>query len=455
MLTNKCVVGKRVLIVALSTIMVGILFWLLMAAAYAIPSTQLTTKANQSCAILKQEGVLWMQNAALTSGAHYDNYTTYHMLNIAVQSVDNPFLDAVSSRLYQGSDPDDGLMHAIAGESNAAYQRYWHGYVTFLRPLLVFFDIKQIRLICQTTFFVLLVAVVARLTMRMRMGGGILSLILTGSLCILGAAQAAETLPFFSSFAISLVASLVAISLSQRSFNRVSSGVWSESFVLFLTFGATGALTVFFDFLDNPILSFCIPACIYFCCIRERLTLRRVIGLFAAIGLGWCFGYAALWVFKWAATALVTGEDVFGQAFNQAFILTGGIEREGIERGPLQAIAANLRPLGFMRTVLFASLIGALVCILSSVIRYFRTKDDKLKTLLLVSVALLLISFVPYLWYAVLSDHSIMHAGLMTYRDQIGALFPWLAIIALTVLLAYQKRKGAKEIDESNRSFLD
>lgn len=166
-----------------------------------------------------------MQNAALTSGAHYDNYTTYHMLNIAVQSVDNPFLDAVSSRLYQGSDPDDGLMHAIAGESNAAYQRYWHGYVTFLRPLLVFFDIKQIRLICQTTFFVLLVAVVARLTMRMRMGGGILSLILAGSLCILGAAQAAETLPFFSSFAISLVASLVAISLSQRSFNRVSSGV--------------------------------------------------------------------------------------------------------------------------------------------------------------------------------------------------------------------------------------
>ena len=108
-----------------------------------------------------------------------------------------------------------------------------------------------------------------------------------------------------------------------------------------------------------------------------------------------------------------------------------------------------------MRAVLFASLIGALVCILSSVIRYFRTKDDKLKTLLLVSVALLVIGFIPSLWYAVLSDHSIMHAGLMTYRDQIGALFPWLAIVALTVLVAYQKRKGAKEIDESSRSFLD
>ena len=169
---SKSIMGKRVLIVALSTIMVGILFWLLMAAAYAIPSTQLVTKANQSRAILKQEGVLWMQNAALVGGAHYDNYTTYHMLNIAVQSVDNPFLDAVSSRFYQGSDPDDGLMHAIAGENNAAYQRYWHGYVTFLRPLLVFFDVKQIRLICQTAFFVLLAAVVARLAARMRMGGG-------------------------------------------------------------------------------------------------------------------------------------------------------------------------------------------------------------------------------------------------------------------------------------------
>ena len=142
-----------------------------MAATHTIPSTKLTTQANQSRPIPTQAGGLCMQYAALTSGAPYDTYTTFQLLNIAVQSVDNPFLDAVSSRLYQGSDPDDGLMHAIAGESNAAYQRYWHGYVTFLRPLLVFFDIKQIRLICQTTFFVLLVAVVARLTMRMRMGG--------------------------------------------------------------------------------------------------------------------------------------------------------------------------------------------------------------------------------------------------------------------------------------------
>lgn len=254
---------------------------------------------------------------------------------------------------------------------------------------------------------------------------------------------------------MSLVASLVVISLSRRPFSCTSSGVWSESFVLFLTFGATGALTVFFDFLDNPILSFCIPACIYFCCIRDRLTLRRVIGLLAAMGLGWCFGYAALWVFKWVATAFISGDDVLGRALEQAFILTGSVEREGVEGGALQAIKANIKPLGFMKEVLFASLIGALVCVISSAIRYLHTKDDKIKTLLLASAALLVIGFIPYLWYAVLSDHSIMHAGLMTYRDQIGALFPWLAIVALTVLVAYQKRKGAKEIDESSRSFLD
>lgn len=455
MLANTSVMGKRILIVVLSTIMMGLLFWLLMVVAYTVPSSQLTSHANQSRAILKQEGVLWMQNAALAGGAHYDNYTTYHMLNIAVQSADDPFADAVSSKFYQGSDPDEGLMHAIAGESNAAYERYWHGYVIFLRPLLVLFNVQQIRLLCQAVFFTLLAAVVVRLATRIRMGGGVLGIILTASLCLLGAAQAAETLPFFSSFAISLVASLVVISLSRRPFSCTSSGVWSESFVLFVTFGATGALTVFFDFLDNPILSFCIPACIYFCCIRDRLTLRRVIGLLAAMGLGWCFGYAALWVFKWVATAFISGDDVLGRALEQAFILTGGVEREGVEGGALQAIKANIKPLGFMKEVLFASLIGALVCVISSAIRYLHTKDDKIKTLLLASAALLVIGFIPYLWYAVLSDHSIMHAGLMTYRDQIGALFPWLAIIALTVLVAYQKRKGAKEIDESNRSFLD
>lgn len=153
MLANTSVMGKRILIVVLSTIMMGLLFWLLMVVAYTVPSSQLTSHANQSRAILKQEGVLWMQNAALAGGAHYDNYTTYHMLNIAVQSADDPFADAVSSKFYQGSDPDEGLMHAIAGESNAAYERYWHGYVIFLRPLLVLFNVQQIRLLCQAVFF--------------------------------------------------------------------------------------------------------------------------------------------------------------------------------------------------------------------------------------------------------------------------------------------------------------
>lgn len=171
MLANTSVMGKRILIVVLSTIMMGLLFWLLMVVAYTVPSSQLTSHANQSRAILKQEGVLWMQNAALAGGAHYDNYTTYHMLNIAEQSADDPFADAVSSKFYQGSDPDEGLMHAIAGESNAAYERYWHGYVIFLRPLLVLFNVQQIRLLCQAVFFTLLAAVVVRLATRIRMGG--------------------------------------------------------------------------------------------------------------------------------------------------------------------------------------------------------------------------------------------------------------------------------------------
>lgn len=78
------------------------------------------------------------------------------------------------------------------------------------------------------------------------------------------------------------------------------------------------------------------------------MTVRHALGLLIAMGLGWCFGYVALWFFKWAATSLVSGENIFKQAFDQAFILTGGIEREGTEGGPWQAIVANLRPLGFM-----------------------------------------------------------------------------------------------------------
>lgn len=406
------------------------LFWGLLALAFAIPSSALKTHASQSQVILEDEGILWMQNAAHTGGAHYDNYTTYHMLNIAVQSTDNPIVAALKSAEYKGDDPNDGLIHAIAGEGNVSYQRYWHGYVVFLRPALVFFDIKQIRLICQIVFFVLLAALVARSTSKLSSQGGVIGVLLVASYMLFGAAQATETLPITFSFIVSVIASLAVIRLFSKDRPSLEDEVFSRNFVLFLMFGAFGAVTVFFDFLDNPILTFCIPACYGALCLRSRVYRSSFSALFA-MGAGWCVGYFALWICKWVLTDLVIGDGAIESALMQAYYLSGGIERPGVEGGPIQAILANVRPLGFLKPLFMLAAVVAVLCVVFTSLKSRKRQRIGLGPMLAI---LLVISFVPYLWYAVFSDHSIMHAGLMTYRNQIGSLFPWLAIILLSVV---------------------
>lgn len=421
---------KRVLVVGISVVVLALLFWLSLATAYSVPSSLLKTHAAQSRNILQQEGVLWMQNAAHVGGAHYDNYTTYHMLNIAVQSTNNPVVAALASAEYKGADPDDGLAHAIEGESNVAYERYWHGYVTFLRPALVAFDIKQIRLLCQILFFALLAVLIVCSTRKICPWGGAIGVLLALSYMLFGAAQAAETLPLASSFIISVVASLVVIQLFGTGRRFSTGGIWSEGFAVFLTFMAVGAVTVYFDFLDNPILTFCIPATFLFLSLKKSSYRSSLLALVLS-ALGWCLGYFLLWAAKWVLTDVVVGNGVIESALLQAYYLSGGIDREGVEGGPAQAILANIRPLGFVKPIMLVSLGLALACLVCAVLRFRNTADSKAAIPLM--LALFVISLAPYVWYAVLSDHSIMHAGLMTYRDQIGALFPWLVISVLFI----------------------
>lgn len=87
---------------------------------------------------------------------------------------------------------------------NSSYARYWHGCLVLLKPLLTFFNAKQIRLIFQTTVLVLLGVVSMVLARRFRNLGfvvAIMLLIAYGAFCGM---DAAATLPMFFSLALAL-----------------------------------------------------------------------------------------------------------------------------------------------------------------------------------------------------------------------------------------------------------
>lgn len=438
---------KRLAIGGGGVVSLLLIFWLALAISYTIPSSLISGHAEESRAILLEESLYSHQNAALLYGMHYDNYTTYHMINLAVQPSETPLTDALKSKNYWDDNFDVALGHAIGGESNHSYPRYWHGYLVFLRPLLVFFNIVQIRLICQAAFFIVLAITVARLSLEEGAVGAMVGVLLSASFVTLGAAQAAETLPVFPSFLLSILGCLCVLRFSRSGSRSGKNKVLSRGFALFCLFGVLGALTVYVDFLDNPILTLCVPLAIFLFCERGVLSPRKALGILVLASLGWCMGYGLLWLGKWILASIVTGQPVLENAFSQA-ALRSGLSEDGAESGiALKAIRENVRYLGFMKYAYAATGIAAVACAAMLVVECRRRSGGaprQLSSLACAVVSLLLVSVIPYVWYMALSNHSIVHAGLMAYRTQIGALFPWLLVVGLSIRHWVCRRNNVK-----------
>lgn len=446
----------RILITAGGAIALLLLFWAALAASYAIPSSMIQGNVEESRQILREETLYYKQYTAPSNGISYDNFTVYIMLNLAVQPADNPFVDAVKSKRYDSTvytteSFDYNLTQAIEGRSNSAYPRYWHGYLVFLRPLLVFFNVIQIRLICQALFFILLSMLIALLTLRKGSAGAMVGVLLMASYVVTGGAQAVETLPIFPSFFLSASGSLVVLYLYPK-LERARSGTFSEGFCLFCLFGAAGALTVYFDFLDNPVLALCIPLAIYIFCRDDISSVGAAARIVALAGIGWCVGYVLLWAGKWVLAGIVTGQSVIEDALDQAAYRSGATEVGQEVGGTPDAIRNNILWLGFVKYIYAIACVAAIASFIVVALRAHGEGPGFNSGLHFVYklLVLLVISAIPYIWYAVLANHSIVHAHVIAFRTQIGALFPWLLITGLSIM-QWRKAKSVNRRTLSTR----
>ncbi len=82
-----------------------------------------------------------------------DNVTDGYMLLEAMFSgEDDPVRNAMNNpyTVYEGGNPDKAAVlesHNTEGASGRGeYGRYWHGYLLFLKPLLSFFEVSDLRI---------------------------------------------------------------------------------------------------------------------------------------------------------------------------------------------------------------------------------------------------------------------------------------------------------------------
>ena len=388
------------LAILLAAILVGTM---LMIGVYILPTGRMLTNVAESIEIIDTEGgsFTW---APGYPGSRLDGFTDNIMLQTAVlEGSGNPIKDAMLNNRMDFPNaqlsPGDALINYVYGARNGeitTYGRYWHGYLLFLKPLLLFFNLSDIRMMLMLAQLGLAAFL---LCLAYKKNGARLAVPLGLALVCINPVSAAMSMQFTSIYLLTLVFALAEL--------RVDSFSKARGWALYLLLGIC---TAFFDFLTYP------PAAFGICVLLEILSsqgstkekLRKTV----LSGLSWGLGYGGMWSGKWVVGSLLTGQNILADAITTAQYRTGTevAAGEGAAAGFGEILAKNLGALlGPAYLILFGCLLALFFWLLVSK----RYRFVPAKSLL---PALGLIALVPFIWYFVLKNHSSVHYW-MTYRN--------------------------------------
>lgn len=311
------------------------------------------------------------------------------------------------------------------------YDRYWHGMIVLLRPLLLVFTIVQIRWI----FLGMLLIVMGLLTvMLVKRKQKFLAVLLWLAAIAVQLPVVAFSVEYYPVFLLTFLFTAVMVKWEHN-----------RSVVLKLCI-VNGVCIAFFDFLTTETVAFLIPLATVYCIWNTEGKLKNVkeeLLYTAQAGFLWLGSYIATYLVKWGLAGIAYGEERFTPALQQFAgrqgdaVVTyavdsmnnGVIPAEAIENAGghilpqfLSAVVINIRLLlGLSGKIslehLALTLILAAFVIIAVV--YLFQKPGKIAVL---PVILFSLGALPMLRMMVLHNHSIEHC-FFTYRALYGTIF--------------------------------
>lgn len=416
---------KRIFKYILTFCIMIISFLVFLTITSLIPKSAISENVRESSEVLNEqtnELIINVNNGLI----RFDNYTDALMINTAY-SIDTsaPFYSSMMARknYIKGKteiihQDENGKLKSVAkykeldqvGELNDTvnndivesfeYARYWHGYLILLRPLLVLFNIIQIRLILTLLLNIIGIIFIVNIFKEFDVGTTIIficGLILCDYFYI---GTSLQGTPVF------LIAMISAILLLKRKIKD------KLNFFLII-----GGLTSFFDFLTVPMITLEVPLLIY--TLMENKNKKDIKQLLIELLKNcfmWGIGYIGVWFTKWILVDLVYNKDMIKVAINQAKFRSN---ITGITI--LQMFTMNL---GVIKRTL--SLAIFIIIILSSVklLKYRKELKINYKE----GMIYLSISLLGLIWMSVLKQHTYNHM-FFTYRNYWIIIVCWLLAI--------------------------
>lgn len=385
----------------------------LLAVVYLLPTVPMKEHVRESLDSFMAEG----DNPFLLDGykgSSLDNSTDAIMLGNAVFESEQPFYK--SAMLVERAKDEEGdtmvaLQKYILEDDRhltGDYSRYWHGYLIFLKPLLLVLNFGQIRILNGMFFFVILALNLFGFLRSGRWRGCIAFLFAVAGLYPM---VIPYSLQYSGMFYVGLTATAVILYKSRRMEEKK---LW-ESFFL-----VTGMCASYLDFLTYPLFTLGMP--LVLCIVYEKHELKKLIGNCIC----WACGYFGMWMGKWAIGSCLTGENLWIKALETANLrVSGAVNEEHISR--VMAILRNFYIYaGVLGILLFVIMI---IWLLSGMRRY--RKEVTVRNLLPLCMA----ACMPIVWYLLLANHSYIHYW-YTFRILTVSIFA----VAMVPEYLYQKQ---------------
>lgn len=410
-------------------LLVAVVGTLLLLMETLIPQDWVRNKTLVSAEELMQEGKYrWFFFQALPP-AEADNPTEEFMIETSfnMDSVNDVFLKPIASNPYDDDQYFQGLYDLASGTEYPTwnYPRYWMGFRIFLRPLLCFFALNKIRLLYAVCFFLLFVGMIASLTDKKRVPA---AFAYACSCAMVEPHSFAFSIKCVCCFLLMTLFGIVLIHLKARIRER-------RTLALFCLFGA---LTQFFDFYDNPLLTCVVPLLILVC--LEEDSVKACFPAMLKLILAWLASYVSMWLIGSLFVTLFTPENGFAGSFVAAYgrLGIGQYKDERYSYSPILALQtvtywSLIRIFGHEVPLSMLWLAIVPTGILAVAARLCSKSWGRIP-------AYLFIGLLPILWIAVTAQPTIIHKTLQ-YRIVCGLYFAWFLLLIEAVSLILQSRK--------------
>lgn len=371
--------------------------------ASAIPNKWLATHQEQAAKILEAEGN-YPKHFFATDPSQQDNFT-----------------DKIIIRHSLNDENDNALVAAM----HKNYPRYWHGYEIYMRPLLVAFNLYQIRYLFMITYISLFVFTAILISRHIDVPSAVAFLFAIAMTYVVVVTTSLQFLPMFLICFSTIILELLFPSLVEK-----------DSFLFYMV---VGMVTSFVDLLTAPIITLGLPLIVFILKFDAKVGIKKFAKTIMTNSLFWGIGYACTWSGKWLIGSMILRENVLQSAADAISFRTMGNDdyAGGLLTDRFEAIRVNFvtmfSPEG-KRAALFLFLLLAVFIVFAAM---HLTKD---KNRIMQAIGILFVGFYPYMWYFVLSNHSIIH-HFFTFRAQAITAF---AILACICRLTDWSRVGTK-----------